>query len=91
VSCFAGAAACAAGATLCCVLCAVCCGGALLLLAPRACVSTSRYMSSVNGVMAIPSIAGYNASKGGVKYLNALHGAGAGAQNIRVTALGLGR
>lgn len=48
-------------------------------------------MSSVNGVMAIPTIAGYNASKGGVDNLTRCMSLALAPHNIRVNAIGPGR
>uniref|UniRef100_A0A7R9W0K8 Ketoreductase domain-containing protein n=1 Tax=Chlamydomonas euryale TaxID=1486919 RepID=A0A7R9W0K8_9CHLO len=47
-------------------------------------------MSSVNGVMAIPSIAGYNASKGGVNNLTRCMALALVEHGIRVNAIGPG-
>ena len=47
-------------------------------------------MSSVNGVMAIPSIASYNASKGGVNQLTRVMALALADQHIRVNAVGPG-
>jgi len=47
-------------------------------------------MSSVNGTMAIPSIASYNASKGGVDQLTRVMALGLADHNIRVNAVGPG-
>lgn len=47
-------------------------------------------MSSVNGVTAIPSIAGYNASKGGVNNLTRCMALALAPHNIRVNAVGPG-
>ena len=47
-------------------------------------------MSSVNGVMAIPTIAGYNASKGGVENLTRCMALALAPHNIRVNACGPG-
>jgi NAD(P)-dependent dehydrogenase (short-subunit alcohol dehydrogenase family) len=47
-------------------------------------------MSSVNGVMAIPSIASYNASKGGVNQLTRVMALALADNNIRVNAVGPG-
>eukprot|EP00882_Tetradesmus_deserticola_P001996 GHRQ01002141.1.p1 GENE.GHRQ01002141.1~~GHRQ01002141.1.p1 ORF type:complete len:264 (+),score=115.03 GHRQ01002141.1:151-942(+) len=47
-------------------------------------------MSSVNGVMAIPSIAGYNASKGGVNNLTRCMALALAPHNIRVNGIGPG-
>ena len=48
-------------------------------------------MSSVNGVMAIPSIASYNASKGGVNQLTRVMALALADHHIRVNAVGPGR
>jgi NAD(P)-dependent dehydrogenase (short-subunit alcohol dehydrogenase family) len=48
-------------------------------------------MSSVNGVMAIPTIAAYNASKGGIDNLTRCMALSLAAHNIRVNAIGPGR
>jgi len=47
-------------------------------------------MSSVNGVMAIPSIASYNASKGGVNQLTRVMALSLADRNIRVNAVAPG-
>jgi NAD(P)-dependent dehydrogenase (short-subunit alcohol dehydrogenase family) len=47
-------------------------------------------MSSVNGVMAIPSIASYNASKGGVNQLTRVMALALADHHIRVNAVGPG-
>lgn len=47
-------------------------------------------MSSVNGVMAIPSIAGYNASKGGVDNLTRCMALALAPHGVRVNAIGPG-
>jgi NAD(P)-dependent dehydrogenase (short-subunit alcohol dehydrogenase family) len=47
-------------------------------------------MSSVNGVMAIPSIASYNVSKGGVNQLTRVMSLALAGHNIRVNAVGPG-
>jgi NAD(P)-dependent dehydrogenase (short-subunit alcohol dehydrogenase family) len=47
-------------------------------------------MSSVNGVMAIPGIASYNASKGGVNQLTRVMALALADNNIRVNAVGPG-
>ena len=47
-------------------------------------------MSSVNGVMAIPSIASYNASKGGVNQLTRVMALSLADHHIRVNAVGPG-
>ncbi|WP_280155182.1 SDR family NAD(P)-dependent oxidoreductase [Piscinibacter sp. XHJ-5] len=47
-------------------------------------------MSSVNGVMAIPSIASYNASKGGVNQLTRVMALSLADKNIRVNAVAPG-
>ena len=47
-------------------------------------------MSSVNGTMAIPSIASYNASKGGVDQLTRVMALALADHNIRVNAVGPG-
>ncbi|KAK9866785.1 hypothetical protein WJX84_005511 [Apatococcus fuscideae] len=47
-------------------------------------------MSSVNAVMAIPTIAGYNASKGGVNNLTRCMALSLAAHNIRVNGIGPG-
>ena len=47
-------------------------------------------MSSVNAVMAIPSIASYNASKGGVNQLTRVMALALAEHNIRVNAVGPG-
>ena len=47
-------------------------------------------MSSVNGVMAIPSIASYNASKGGIDQLTRVMALALAPQRIRVNAVGPG-
>ena len=47
-------------------------------------------MSSVNGVMAIPSIASYNASKGGVDQLTRVMALALADRGIRVNAVGPG-
>jgi NAD(P)-dependent dehydrogenase (short-subunit alcohol dehydrogenase family) len=47
-------------------------------------------MSSVNGVMAIPSIASYNVSKGGVNQLTRVMALALAGHNIRVNAVGPG-
>eukprot|EP00877_Chromochloris_zofingiensis_P005984 jgi/Chrzof1/1639/Cz10g15110.t1 len=47
-------------------------------------------MSSVNGVMAIPTIAGYNASKGGVNNLTRCMSLALAPHKIRVNAIGPG-
>jgi len=47
-------------------------------------------MSSVNGVMAIPSIASYNVSKGGVNQLTRVMALALADQNIRVNAVAPG-
>lgn len=47
-------------------------------------------MSSVNGAMAIPTIAGYNASKGGVTNLTRCMALALAPHNIRVNAVGPG-
>ena len=47
-------------------------------------------MSSVNGVMAIPSIASYNASKGGVNQLTRVMALALADHKIRVNAVGPG-
>ncbi|GAX75487.1 hypothetical protein CEUSTIGMA_g2930.t1 [Chlamydomonas eustigma] len=47
-------------------------------------------MSSVNGVMAIPTIAGYNASKGGVNNLTRCMSLSLAEYGIRVNAIGPG-
>lgn len=48
-------------------------------------------MSSVNGVMAIPTIAAYNASKGGIDNLTRCMALSLAPHNIRVNAIGPGR
>jgi NAD(P)-dependent dehydrogenase (short-subunit alcohol dehydrogenase family) len=48
-------------------------------------------MSSVNGVMAIPTIAAYNASKGGVTNLTRSMSLALAPHSIRVNAIGPGR
>lgn len=48
------------------------------------------HMSSVNGQMAIPSIASYNASKGGIDQLTRAMALALADQNIRVNAVGPG-
>ena len=48
-------------------------------------------MSSVNGVMAIPTIAGYNASKGGVNNLTRCMALALAPHGIRVNGIGPGR
>jgi len=47
-------------------------------------------MSSVNAVMAIPTIAGYNASKGGVNNLTRCMALALAPHNVRVNAIGPG-
>ena len=47
-------------------------------------------MSSVNGVMAIPSIASYNASKGGIDQLTRVMALALAADKVRVNAVGPG-
>jgi len=47
-------------------------------------------MSSVNGVMAIPTIAAYNASKGGIDNLTRCMAVSLAPHNIRVNAIGPG-
>lgn len=47
-------------------------------------------MSSVNGVMAIPTIAGYNAAKGGVNNLTRCMAIALASHNIRVNGIGPG-
>lgn len=47
-------------------------------------------MSSVNGVMAIPSIASYNASKGGIDQLTRVMALALASHRIRVNAVGPG-
>lgn len=48
-------------------------------------------MSSVNALMAIPTIAGYNASKGGVNGLTRCMALALAPHNIRVNGVGPGR
>lgn len=48
-------------------------------------------MSSVNGVMAIPTIAAYNASKGGIDNLTRCMALALAPHGIRVNAIGPGR
>lgn len=48
-------------------------------------------MSSVNGVMAIPTISAYNASKGGVDNLTRSMSLALAPHGIRVNAIGPGR
>jgi NAD(P)-dependent dehydrogenase (short-subunit alcohol dehydrogenase family) len=48
-------------------------------------------MSSVNGVMAIPTIAAYNASKGGIDNLTRCMALSLAPHNIRVNAIAPGR
>ena len=47
-------------------------------------------MSSVNGLMAIPSIASYNASKGGIDQLTRVMALALADRGIRVNAVGAG-
>ena len=47
-------------------------------------------MSSVNGITAIPTIAGYNASKGGVDNLTRCMALALASHGIRVNAVGPG-
>lgn len=48
-------------------------------------------VGQVNGVMAIPTIAGYNASKGGVNNLTRCMSLALAPHNIRVNGIGPGR